>query len=240
MKLPIACMKCAMTQRDVSPSNFTAVEFRDDGRYQTTCSKGHISIVLLQEQKFELLFDIGAYATQDGYYREAVTSFTASLERFYEFFIKAVLFGKSIDDQAVQRSMKFAKLSERQLGGFIFLYTSEFRKSPILLENRKMGSHTAVEFRNEVVHRGKIPSSKEALEYGQIILELIKPVLLETKQKYQKGVQATIFEHLKEGKHDPKELASTMTMPTIINLSREDEGWNKRSLEQAIKELKRW
>jgi hypothetical protein len=38
-----------------------------------------------------VLFDIGANAVVDGYYREAITSFSASLERFYEYFLGALL-----------------------------------------------------------------------------------------------------------------------------------------------------
>ncbi|RKR31632.1 hypothetical protein [Paraburkholderia sp. BL17N1] len=47
------------------------------------------TLVDLRQQKYEALFQIGAYATEDGYYREPVSSFTASLERFYEFFVRA-------------------------------------------------------------------------------------------------------------------------------------------------------
>lgn len=85
MKLPIACMECV---KGGTIPTLVTVEFRDDGRYETTCRNGHKSVVLLQEQKFELLFEIGAYAIQDGYYREAVSSFTSSLERFTNFLLE--------------------------------------------------------------------------------------------------------------------------------------------------------
>ncbi len=74
------------------------VELRDDGRYEFTCENGHTTVTVLQEQKFEVLFDLGAHAILDGYYREAVASFTSSLERFYEFFIKAALFENDISE----------------------------------------------------------------------------------------------------------------------------------------------
>jgi hypothetical protein len=138
-----------------------AVEFRDDGRYEVTCPKGHRSTTLLQQQKFELLFDIGAYAIADGYYREAVSSFAASLERFYEFFIRAVMLQRGIDSQVIHNAWKVvAAQSERQLGGFVFLYTLEFGRSPQLLS----GARAA--FRNDVVHKGRIPTRPEAVDYG--------------------------------------------------------------------------
>ncbi|WP_238149350.1 hypothetical protein [Arsenophonus endosymbiont of Aleurodicus floccissimus] len=77
-------------QEDITTIEFRTVEFKNDGRYEITCQNGHSSITFLQQQKFEILFDIGACAIIDGYYREAVSSFTSALERFYEFFIKVV------------------------------------------------------------------------------------------------------------------------------------------------------
>lgn len=94
-------------------------------------------------------------------------------------------------------------------------------------------------FRNKVIHQGKIPSPSEAREYGQVVLDLIRPTLRETKQKFPKGVQQTIVEHLAANRR-LGETSAVMTMASIVGLNREDESWNKRSLEQAIKELRRW
>jgi hypothetical protein len=228
-------MTCAIEKGIVSASDFTSVEFRDDGRYETTCLKSHKSLIILQQQKFELVFDIGAYAIADGYYREAVSSFTSSLERFYEFFVKAVLFEKGIADAVISDSWKaITKQSERQLGAFVFLYTSELQQTPVLLKEKE------VQFRNNVVHRGTIPSQQDALEYGQVILDLIRPVLQEVKQRYPNGLQQTVFEHLKRSRQHSSEQSGTICIPTIISLSSGEEAWHKRSLEQAIKELRRW
>jgi len=35
-------MACLTAEGGLAPSNFTTVEFRDDGRYETTCPRGHI------------------------------------------------------------------------------------------------------------------------------------------------------------------------------------------------------
>lgn len=137
------------------------VELRDDGRYEFICEKGHTTVTVLQEQKFEVLFDLGAYAILDGYHREAVTSFTSSLERFYEFFIKASLFEDGLEEHVVAESWKkISSQCERQLGAFIFLYLECFSESPSLLRQNQ------IQFRNEVTHKGKIPSREEAINYG--------------------------------------------------------------------------
>jgi hypothetical protein len=62
----------------------------DDGTYEVRCGRGHISSVRLLNAKFELLFEMGLNALVDGYGREAVSSFAASLERFYEFYWRCV------------------------------------------------------------------------------------------------------------------------------------------------------
>jgi len=58
----------------------------DHGDYEVKCEVGHVSLVNLDNLKFELLFELGINAHVDGYAREAVTSFASSLERFQEFF----------------------------------------------------------------------------------------------------------------------------------------------------------
>jgi hypothetical protein len=77
VKLPLTCAQC-MVENISEAHPVASVEFRDDGRYEVQCPRGHRSITILQQQKFEVLFQIGAYAIADGYYREAVSSFASS------------------------------------------------------------------------------------------------------------------------------------------------------------------
>lgn len=236
MKLSLVCAKC---MQDDLPNAIpvAVVEFRDDGLYELTCPKGHKAITLLQQQKFELLFDIGAYAITDGYYREAISSFTSSLERFYEFFIKAALYNKKQTADMVGQAWKHvSSQSERQLGAFIFLYLSEFGRPPTLLSN----SNTR--FRNEVVHKGKIPSRSEAMAYGQAVLDVVRPILAETKEAFAEGVQHTVFQHLMQSKSKAEEglAAATISIPTILSLAVSADGYGDRPLEKAIAELRRW
>lgn len=226
-----------MIEDVASARPFAVIEFRDDGRYEVTCPKGHKSVTILQQQKFEVLFDIGAYAIVDGYYREAVSSFTSSLERFYEFFVKVVLLGKGINEEEFSRSWQLVEnQSERQLGAFIFLYLTEFGMSPTLLSNRN------VHFRNEVIHKGKIPTRQEALAYGQAVLDVVRPILKEIKDKYRDGVNKTVFYHLKKCRtsENDKLPVSTMGIRTILSLSVATPGHDKQSLEDALAGLRKW
>ena len=236
MKLPIICSQCMV--EDVSMAKLIAtVEFRDDGRYEATCPKRHKSVTILQQQKFEVLFDIGAYAIGDGYYREAVSSFTSSLERFYEFFIQAVLFDGGLNQEIFKQTWKLvSNQSERQLGAFIFLYLKELGKPP------KMLSNTNVKFRSEVIHKGKIPTRQEALDYGQAVLKVIRPTLKEVKARYTEGVKKTVINYLKACRkgEDNKHPVSTMSIGTIISLSIAEPSHDDRTMEDAVSELKRW
>lgn len=67
-----------------------------------------------------MLSQIGANAIIDGYYREAVSSFSASLERFYEFSVHVLMrhFGKN-SQQFKSAWRPISNQSERQLGAFV-------------------------------------------------------------------------------------------------------------------------
>lgn len=213
------------------------VEFKDDGRYEIMCPKGHSSITLLQQQKFEILFDIGAYAIVDGYYREAVSSFTSALERFYEFYIKVLCISRNIDWSNTQDAWKeVSNQSERQLGAFIFLHLQETRTKPTLLSNNK------IKFRNEVIHKGKIPSREQATEYGQAVLDVVRPLLKKLKEEYDDAVSTATFQHLSNTRSpsDDGVAVSTMCIPTILSLSIGDAAYDERSLQDAISQLQRW
>ncbi len=234
MKLPITCSQCMID--DVSSVRpFATVEFRDDGRYEVICPKGHKSVAILQQQKFEVLFDIGAYAIGDGYYREAVSSFTSSMERFYEFFIQAVLLEKGVTQDIFEQTWKLvSNQSERQMGAFIFLYLQEFGTPPKLL------SENNSKFRNEVVHKGKIPTRQEALDYGQAVLDVIRPILKAVKANYHKGVQKTVVNNLIKSRSEvDKYTVSTLSMCTIISLSTAEPGHDERTIEDAVASLRK-
>lgn len=236
MKLPLICAKC-MQENIVKPRITAIVELKDDGRYEITCRKGHSSITFLQQQKFEILFDIGAYAIVDGYYREAVSSFTSALERFYEFFIKVVCISKNIDwIKTLEAWKEVSNQSERQLGAFIFLHLQETGNKPILLCNNK------IKLRNEVIHKGKIPSKDQSIDYGQAILDVVRPLLKKLKENYSNAVNTATFHHLSNtgNPSDDGLTASTMCISTILSLSNGDPAHDEKRLVEAILQLPHW
>ena len=233
MKLLLSCMVC---QKEHGKPSFELmmVEYRDDGRYESTCSKGHTQTTLLQEQKLELLFEIGANAVLDGYYREAVSSFTSSLERFYEFAIKLACAHDRMSDDIYSDCWKsVSNQSERQLGAYIFLWGAHIKSRPMLLKNKD------VSFRNAVIHKGKIPTKEEAQSYGAKVYDLIVSSLAQIRATPLKdSIVIVVDNHLRETRGDSgAENEVFISSSTIISLSASpDEHYNK-SLDEHLTAL---
>jgi hypothetical protein len=230
LKILVTCMQCAM--EDIHNIPRVHVDVRDDSIYEFICSRGHRAIVTLQEQRFEILFDIGANAIVDGYYREAISSFASSLERFYEFYIRAALAENAIPEGVTEASWRIIrKQSERQLGAFIFLYTLLNSRSPTILSEARTG------FRNSVIHEGKIPTRDEAIEFGQAVLDVVRPLLLETKQSFPKGVDAIVLAHVRKASEGLPPSRAGMTIPTIIKLNAGEASYHDTSLVEHIRRI---
>jgi len=231
MRLAITSMECFKVDGK-PPEKLAFVEIQNDGRYVSTCNNGHKTITLLQQQKFEVLFEIGAYAILEGYYIEAVSSFNSSLERFYEFYINVIAIKRGIKEDIFNSSWKkVSNKSERQLGAFILVYTLEKAASPPLLREDK-----EIKFRNNVIHNGKIPTEKEALDYGDAVLKVIRPVLKELREKYGNSIQEMVSKHLMSNKKEG-EGCSILCKKTILSLTVNTQDHNEQTLEDAIKGL---
>jgi hypothetical protein len=230
VRLLVPCMQCF--QLFGKPTNeLSRVEFRDNGRYEVKCSFGHETITVLQQQKFEVLFDIGANAILDGYYREAVSSFTSSLERFYEFSLRVFLEKTSKSDEVFQETWnKVASQSERQLGAFVFLWASNFNEVPTLLTN------TQVSFRNDVIHKGKIPTRNEAIRFGNSVLDLVRPKIIALRERFSEEISRTTFNHLKgcQCDADQSKIISTMSISTILSLTSIVDSQHQKYIEEHL------
>jgi hypothetical protein len=118
MRIPLYCMQCFQEQG--KPDDvFYPAELQDNGLYWLKCRAGHETVTCLQEQKFEVLYDLAANAILDGYYREAVVSFTSALERFYEFYIQVMAIKRNVPEKEFEEAWKrVAAQSERQYGAY--------------------------------------------------------------------------------------------------------------------------
>jgi hypothetical protein len=227
-------MQC-LQQFGKPTGEFVQVELNDDGSYLMECMHGHKSETLLQQDKFEILFDIGAYAILDGYYREAVSSFASSLERFYEFCIRVISKRRDVNKDTFEKAWKLtAKQSERQLGAFMFLWVTEFAKLPVLLSDKRMnGNEDMVKFRNRVIHEGKIPNREEAIKFGNAVLEVLRPQYEVLCKSYVKEIRQITTENLQKASRSGRP-TSTMYETTVIGFKPDH---HSKSLEEALKFL---
>ena len=229
MKIDLACNTCAQENNGVA-TRFIMAGVREDGLYRVHCCRGHYNLIALQETKFEILFDAGANAVIDGYFREAVTAFAASLERFYEFYIDVIATKRNIPPAEFETTWRrhLSRWSERQLGAYTILYLLETHNIPKLLDDTKIAKgidgeyagKSSTDIRNASVHRGYFPTCDEAISFGENILTLVFPVIKALKRTDQDSITRVVAEHVakisvKMGMEYPR---SFMTRPTILSL----------------------
>lgn len=160
-------------------SHSVPVEMTEDNYYNCTCPAGHEMHIVLRNQKFELLFESAALAVLDGYNREAISGFSSSLERFYEFYVQVIVHKNMIFGDSFTKTWKIlSRQSERQLGAFLMTYLLE-NKTDYMGLDEKM-----VAFRNSVVHKGYLPTSDETSLYAEFVMRAIYTLIEELYAKY--------------------------------------------------------
>lgn len=238
MRLPLTCFQCFYESS--KPIQKVWVEYQDSNLYEYTCPNGHQAATILKQQKLEILFDIGVNAILDGYYREAVASFASSLERFYEFFIKVKLTHDQINSDAIDKAWKdVSRQSERQLGAFILLYTQTFGEAPSLLNQNK------VNFRNEVIHKGKIPTRSEATEFGQSVLDTINPIANKMATHLHESILKITYQDIEKLNKDlVKSKGETswtthFNAPSLLNVSARPPEYTPATLTETLDHMKK-
>src|SRR5260221_8372657 len=128
MRIHLSCHKCTQTiaEGESGIAYSKVVLINDSGTYVMECPAGHTSTIVLRTPKHEVLYLIAANAILDGYTREAILSFAASMERYFEFAIKVLARSKGIPPATLETAWSLiAKQSERQLGAIVMAWLFE-------------------------------------------------------------------------------------------------------------------
>jgi hypothetical protein len=175
MRVRFDCAKCAAGSADQS----VYLDVSDDGVYTVICEQSHRSVQTISNPKFEVLFEMALLAFADGYTRECVASLAASAEEFYRLFVKTYLYRAGYEPIAedVKSLWKVISRAEPQLGAFALAYFLEFKKPPSFPDNK------STEFRNGVIHAGKIPTPDEVRVYADKMITFIVPVYATYQEK---------------------------------------------------------
>lgn len=154
--------------------------------YQFTCPEGHLNFAIQGNNKFEILYELGIQAFNDGYFREAVTNFASAVECFHEYCIMMFLTPKSLEEFsiAVENQKVIAKYSERQYGAFFILFIKFINFIPPVLDEKflkkhmlKLSVNNPINFRNNIIHQGYIPTKEECISYAKITSFYINEIL---------------------------------------------------------------
>ena len=154
----------------------------------------------MQGPRFQTLFEVAVNAILDGYYREAILSFSGSLERFLEYYVEVITLKNGIPLEVYQSYRRLtAKQSERELGAFLAAYSLENKSLIDYVGETKVttnnGRQTFTEFRNSVIHKGYIPDENEAAMFGNVMLEFAQLILEQLKERHSEYITKIQFRH---------------------------------------------
>ncbi|WP_050483199.1 hypothetical protein [Pseudomonas sp. Ant30-3] len=168
MEIFATCIECMQTKGMPLLKPFHA-QFFDDRISLVQCDYGHDMAIVLKAQKFELLLESGANALIANFTLEASASFSAALERFFEFANKIFLTHLKMEDALYDAMFKtMSRQSERQMGAFLALHS-------LIFCDAYKPSSKVIEFRNAVIHKGTIPTIEQAKEFCELVyIEIYK------------------------------------------------------------------
>jgi hypothetical protein len=232
MRLPALCSVCMIDNPESQV--FAALHPTNDGRYIHTCERGHNSLTIIQQEQFQVLFEVGLHAIIDGYFREAVVDFASALERFYEFYFRMHCRSRGITRAYEDKTWLVVKSqSERQLGLYLCSYLYMNGECAPTLDDKRTN------FRNAVIHKGYLPSKEEAIAFGTAAADIMLPIMQDLSTTQENTLNQMTVDRLataSRGEH-----AAVIFYPTFLDFRNEPP---VASLEAAINRIstyrRRW
>lgn len=166
----VYCSKC----NEIFETSFSLQKTPQDFFIKKECKNGHIVIINLTDPLYSILFDNCIIAYFEQKYRSCVFEAASALERFYEHAIRVMIIPQTeIDSQEIiesfNKTWKIIKnMTERQIGAFTMLFHKTTGRAPILLNEK------SISLRNNIIHKGYIPSKEEAYEFLSSVSDLIQ------------------------------------------------------------------
>ena len=196
MRHLVSCPICPA--ENLNAGNTTFISYGNNSTYELTCGNGHGYIALIQNQQFELLFEMALQALDDGYYREAVMSAATSLESFFGYYVRLIWTHQGVPPEEAEATWKRIRLAERRIGLFLGLYVLENKASAPTLQQRIESPFNTIELRNEVTHNGYIPTEVEATSYCGFVYKYISDIERELPDHYSDSIARRFFDQQKQ------------------------------------------
>jgi hypothetical protein len=228
MRISVFCIQCIKEGKIEHPSQSSIhTEYYEDLVVRTKCKNGHVIEACSSAHKFEVLLESAVDALIDGYTIQAAFSFCLAYERFFEFCIRVLCNKKGIDKLEFEKTFaQMSKHSERQLGAFMFLYLAEFGK------HYKLKESSITSFRNDVIHKGKIPTPDEVEKIANDIYNEIYSITQLLESNCKDSIDYIIFEDI--AKRDPQN-RMTRYHASFFTLSRKEQ---KKKFNEALSSYK--
>ncbi|GAB3045649.1 hypothetical protein [Stenotrophomonas tumulicola] len=232
MRVFATCMEC---QKETGHPSFEPfmVPYYEERIAYIDCSRGHRSAIMLQGQKFEVLMEEGAKALLAGFTQGACSTFASALERTYEFSLRVFMRKLGVNAEKFEAMFKeMAKMSERQFGAFMAIYLIEMGKP--YAPNKKI-----TEFRNNVIHKGLIPTPEEAKRFCSEVYSVIFEIAADLRRAMPDPVNQAVMCDLQERskKIAPDVPRATMCGGAFFNLA---SCGNKVDFCEALVALEEW
>jgi hypothetical protein len=231
MRTVIACHECGVQQN--GPPEIFFADYYDEHTIKTQCPSGHTVIAIVQNPKFETLLETGSDSLILGQTLQACAAFSTARERAFEFATQVLLRKLGVSREQFQAMFKdMANQSERQLGAFLATHLAA-TKSPFT-PNKNIST-----FRNEVIHKGKIPRPENALSFCSIVFDEIHQ-LGETLRLHCKDQIGQVI--LEQNSLRVKKVAEHTSIATVVinavySIVADS---NPRSFEEALAKYRTW
>jgi hypothetical protein len=213
MEMLIACFDCAVA--DGMPRPFT-VHYFEDRAQAVSCPHGHSMLALPQGMKFECLMESGGLALLQNFTLEAVGAFSAARERFYEFALKVLARDAGLDTDGVTNLFKgMSKQTERQIGALMALHSIKFHR-------RFAPDTTLSATRNDVLHKGIIPTPAEAREYANGVYDEIRSLVDDLHEGCEFALREELGHDMTQRTkgHAPHDVVVSTSGTNLFNISR--------------------
>lgn len=213
MEIPLICAECSKQNLTIS-SLPTIYNINESDFYEVTCEHGHTSYYFLQNEKFDILFNMAILALRDGYYREAILNFASALERFYEFGIRLMSEINNISKENTEILLykQLKNASEKELGAYNALYLIT-RKIPA-----KNLSNKSRELRNGVVHQGNSPTFEKTLDYGDKVYKLIREDYFYFEKNYHSKISKIAEQRWEKTSLSTDKPLSHIVIPSFLTI----------------------
>lgn len=178
MQIAINCPKCishsATIPIEITEGFFEGVDIK--------CDNGHEFFFICKSPRFQFLLQQGVESFQQNFYFESFHTLYSAYEAYKKEFVAAHIYNKTKNIEICKSVINRLDRSERLEGAFVSAYIS--------LSNGKIPeklSRSVVELRNNVVHKGQIPSRKDCEKAGNAIFKLIGQANLLIAQRCLSG-----------------------------------------------------